>query len=700
MASRKNRNANRLTSAVAVANPAVDPAKAAIQANPLWHGDWTVVVLVLMIFLAPALGVPHEELLQDTLKSAVISVCTLSAALLLFLRLRRHHADLHWHGLIWLPMVLCVYALGSMVWSHTYLAAVEAIRWFVFSLLLWLGLNSFTPERVSTLAWGIHSGAFVASLWTVLQFWLDFSYFPQGASPASSFINRNFLAEFVVCTLPFSVLLIARSRQSAPIALLAFSTGLNVVAILMTGTRSALLALLAMVLVLPLILLIYRKQMEFAGWSLACRALLVSVLLGTVLGLGSIPCGDARILQEHAQGTLTALQRASARSRSIIQPEENTQRSFSEILQLLAEYGLLGWVFLLGLLGYLGKATWHTLRDRSPVALADAPLRALTLTSLMMLLIVSNAGFPWRLASTGALFALALALLAASDARLNHGGLIGVTRLPLQPIHLKMGAVTMALSLALTAFITQQAAACEAKIMRAVKLALSIRLSGNGQDSRWDVSKQEMLELIRQGIDINPHYRKLTPTVAEELARWGDWKNALWIWESLHQSRPNLVALVTNMARGHAELGHTDKAFDYLARAKKLQPGAAAVNSLEVILLSRTGQERQAYTQAKALIASDRYDYDLVNAAYVLAFWAKDWPMALQALQLRNKGWPAQASDGWLKIGNLYASVPEIKDDAKALAAYRQALSLGSISIQPSLRSQIPAVYLPRLIQK
>jgi tetratricopeptide (TPR) repeat protein len=546
------------------------------------------------------------------------------------------------------------------------------------------------------------------------------------------------------------VLLIARSKQSAPIALLAFSTGFNLVAIFMAGTRSALLAILAMGLVLPLILLLYREHLAFATWSKACRALLFSVLLGTVLGLGSMPCGNAKILQEHGlpQGGLNALQRAFARSMSMAQPEEDSLRSFSarlvmwqatarmiaghplagvgagawevdlplyqepgsqletdyyahnEILQLLAEYGLLGWVFLLSLLAYLGKAAWQTLRDRSPEALAEAPLRVLTLTSLLMLLIVSNAGFAWRLASTGALFALALALLAASDARLNRGGFTGAMRLPLRPTHLKMGAVMMAICLALAVYITQQAAACESRIVRAVKLALTISLSGDPQNPKWDAAKLEMLTLIKQGIDINPHYRKLTPTVAEELARWGDWKNALWIWESLLSSRPHLVALVTNLARGYAELGQNDKAFDYLARAKKLQPGAAAVNSLEVILLSRTGQERQAYTQAKALIATGTYDYDLVNAGYFLAFWAKDWPMAIQSLELRNKGWPAQASDGWLKIGNLYASVPEIKDDTKALAAYRQALATEPPTGKPSLRSQIPAVYLSKVLQK
>src|SRR5665647_521337 len=91
----------------------------------------------------------------------------------------------------------------------------------------------------------------------------------------------------------------------------------------------------------------------------------------------------------------------------------------NEFLQLLSEYGVVvGGLFIAVLLAYLliaaGK-TWHL----QGADLAEAPLRALTLASLLALLIVSNAGFPWRLAGTGALLALGLAILAGSDARLS-----------------------------------------------------------------------------------------------------------------------------------------------------------------------------------------------------------------------------------------------------------------------------------------
>lgn len=711
------------------------------------HGAWTVGLLGAMIFLAPAVGVPNEEMLQDTLKSIVVSFGALIAGLLFFWQQRKRHDGLRWHALIGLPLILMAYALGSMAWSHTYLGAVEAIRWFILSLLLWLGLNTLSRERLPALAWGIHWGAVIASLWTALQFWVDFRYFPQGPNPASTFVNRNFFAEYVVCTLPFSVLLIARARASAQIALLAFTSGFNVVAIMMTGTRSALLAILAMTLVLPVILYLYRKQFEFYRWPRANRILMSGVLLGTVLGLGLIPTNNARLMEEYKteQRAVNALERAFSRSRSMTETEEYTQRSFSirlvmwkataniikarpfsgvgagawevdiplyqaagsqletdyyahnEILQLLAEYGLTGWFFLLSLLAYLTRAAWRTLRNRSAEGQVEAPLRALALLSLLMFLIVSNAGFPWRMASTGALFALTLAILAASDARLGYRGFASAARLHWKPVYSTVGAVAMMVCLALAAYVSLQAAAAESKIVKAVKIALTVSQSGDYQNPRWDKAKREMLALIKDGTDINPHYRKITPMVADELAKWGDWKNAVWIWESVLSSRPYVVAIISNVARGYAQLGQNEKAMEYLARARKLQPNAASVNSLEIILLSRTGKEPQAYQQAKSLLAAGAYDLDLVNAAYVLAVRARDWPVALKALELRSKGWPAHTVDGWLKIGNIYASDTEVQDEAKALAAYRAALLAATEAEKNTVRARIPPGYLPKL---
>ena len=710
-------------------------------------GDWTVMLLSLMIFFAPALGVPHEEMLQDTLKSIVVSFAAVIAGLLFFWRQRNRRDDLRWHFVMWLPLLLCVYALGSMVWSHTYLGGVEAIRWFIFSLILWLGLNTLSRERVPYLAWGIHWGAVIASLWTALQFWIDFKYFPQGPNPASTFVNRNFFAEYVVCTLPFSALLLARTRQSATIALLAFTTAFNIVAIMMTGTRSALVAMLLLVLLLPGILYLYRRQFSFPQWDSGKRILAMGGFLATIIGLGMISTGNPGVIKENdaEQRGLTALQRGFARTVSIAKKEEFTEKSFSvrlvmwkatgrivqdrplsgvgagawevalplyqtqgsqletdyyvhnEFLQLLAEYGLAGWIFILSLLGYLCRAAWQSLRDKSTEGQAEGPIRAMALAGLLVLFIVSNAGFAWRMASTGAIFALFLAVLAASDARLALRGPLLASRINWKPAYSQAGAVTMMLCLTLTAYISQQAAECESKIVKSVKIALTISQSGDVNNPKWDKNKVEMLRLIREGVAINPHYRKITPMVADELAKWGDWKNAIWIWESVVSSRPYVTAIISNIARGYMAVGNNDKALENLYRVKKLQPTATSVRSLEVILLSRNGNEPEALRRAREYLKEETYDIDLINAAYVLGVRAKDWRFAVLSLQLRNKTWPGQAVDGWLKMGDIYAST-EIKDEAKALEAYKAALAAAPEKDRLEMRTKrIPTVYQNKL---
>lgn len=736
MAKKNRRRRDTASGAWASAQPAGTAAQPALPAEPA--GGACVVILALMMFLAPALGVPHEEMLQDTLKSIVVSFAALGAALLFFWQQRDRRDPVHWHASIWLPLLLMAYALGSMAWSHTYLAGAEAIRWFVFSLLVWLGANTLSRERLPLLAWGVHAGAVVAALWAALQFWVDFRLFPQGPHPASTFVNRNFFAEFAVCTLPFSALLLARARRSAYVALLAATSGLVIVAILMTGTRSALIALwLQLLVVFPLIVWRCRGQLPLGSWDRRTRLLAAAVLMGTVVGLGLIGTGDNKIAEE-GRGQ-NALERGFKRTGSISAADPSLgirmimwkatgrmiqQRPLSgvgagaweseiplyqsdgaqletdyyvhnEFLQLLAEYGLVGWLFLLGLFACLLTAAWRTLNGKSVQAQAEAPGRAVLLCSLLALLVVSNVGFPWRMAATGALFALCLGGLAASDARLGLTGRAAAGFLAWKPSCARALAGIAVAAIALAAYIAQQAAECEQKIVRATKIALSISASGDPNNPRWNGAKAEMLTLIRQGIAINRHYRKITPMVADELAKWGDWKNATWIWESVLSSRPHVVAIMSNVARGHLTMGQPDLALAYLDRARKTQPRAPAVRSLEVILLSRTGQQARALELARQAIADNIYDYDLANASFFLAWHAGDYALAAKAMRLRMIGWPASRMEGYVQLGEMYAQA--VKDPEKALAAFKQALALAPEAQRPALLKRVPAEYRARL---
>jgi tetratricopeptide (TPR) repeat protein len=250
-------------------------------------------------------------------------------------------------------------------------------------------------------------------------------------------------------------------------------------------------------------------------------------------------------------------------------------------------------------------------------------------------------------------------------------------------------------ALALAAYITQQAAESEYKIVRATKIALTISASGDPNNPKWNRNKAEMLQLIRQGIAINPHYRKITPMVADELARWGDWKNATWIWESVLSSRPHVIAIMSNIARGYASLGKPAEAIAWLERAKKIQPRAPAVRSLEVILLSRSGQEARALELARQAIADNIYDFDLANAGFYLGWRSGDYALAAQSMQLRMVGWPATRVQGYMQLGDMYAQAA--KDPEKAVAAFRQALALAPAAERQGLLQRIPPAYRGRV---
>jgi O-antigen ligase len=712
--------------------PAAAPATAApASAAP--------VLLALMLLLAPALGVPGEAMLQDTLKSTIVAFCALTAAFVFLWEQRHRTQPLRWHGVLWLPLLLVAYALGSMLWSHTFLGGVEAVRWFLFALIAWLVLNAFPRERLPLLAACIHAGALVATLWGMLQFWGDLDLFPQGPNPASTFINRNFFAEFLVCALPFGALLLARARQPAAAVLLAGSVGLVVTAVLMTGTRSALIAMwLQLLVVFPLVAWRCRRQLAFAGWSRRLQATSLAAIVGTVLLLGIIPSGNPKVLEE-GYGP-TALSRGLHRAQSIrpddhslnirmvmwratlnairarplaglgagaweseipLYQEEGAQLEtdyyvHDEYLQLVAEYGIVGWLFLFALLVSLVLAAWRSWSGDHAESDAERPWRAVFLCSLLALLVVSTIGFPWRLAATGALFAVCLGGLAGSDARLAWTRPLLTRALPWSPRIGQAALVCAAACFVLAVVITDRAAESERKLVRAAQLALAITQSGEPNDPRFDAARKELLQLAREGIAINPHYRKVTPIIADELARWGDWADATWIWESVLGSRPYIVAILTNAARGHDAMGHRDQAFAYLERARRLQPNAPAVRGLEVLLLARTGQESKAMQRAQEALDAGVLDYELVNSYFILAWRARDYPRAEKLLQLRMREWPDSRARGLVQMGLLFNESQH--DRAKALAAFQLAMKVATPQERGALLQQVPAEFRAQLV--
>jgi hypothetical protein len=113
--------------------------------------------------------------------------------------------------------------------------------------------------------------------------------------------------------------------------------------------------------------------------------------------------------------------------------------------------------------------------------------------------------------------------------------------------------------------------------------------------------------------------------------------------------------------------------------------------------LFRRGKESIAGEQIKALFKENIVDYDLVHAAYHIGQDTKDFPLMIQALELRMRYWPQETVDSWIKIGLVYTENAPIRDDAKALSAFRAAVAATPGPQREVTLNRIPANYRSRL---
>lgn len=642
-------------------------------------------ILAVTLAVVPISGIPGEWVLQDTLKSALLAIGVLCAAIA-YGWTSRSSAEtprLRIHGLLLFPALLCVYALFSMAWSHTYLAGVEACRWAMLGLLLWVALQVMHKETIPVLLAGIHTGAVGASAWAAAQFWGNLDWFPQAAVPASTFANRNFFAEYLVCTLPFSTCLLVQLKTPRWRQLMALSLAFNMVALMMSGTRSALVAWCLVSPVLLFALWRYRNALEVSGWSRGSRLSCLLILVVGVLSLGAVPTPNPVLLAEGFGAT--PLERSVLRAGSMAKPTEYTVGSFSirssmwrstarmmmanpwtgvgagawevhiplyqgwnnsletdfyahnEFLQLLGEYGLVvGGGTLAVLLAYLLLSAQRTyLLSGLGNSGQRGTIQAVALCSLLALFMVSNAGFPWRLASTGALFMVALAILANPTASLTKPFMRGTWRAGIG------GLVVVLLG---CVWISAQAMRAESCIVRSVQtLNLLVAKPDIPADQRAAL-QQEAFTLLQEGVAINPHYRKLTALAADQFAATGNLEAALWAQDSVAASRPYIPDVHANRVLLYSNLQKQTEAQAALEDLQKLQPDAPRTRALGILLMRRSGRDDQAAQQLRTYFAAGKVEYDLVRFALAIGLENKDEDLTIQAYRLWVLGWPGEAS--------------------------------------------------------
>lgn len=697
-----------------------------------------LLVIAGAMLLAPATGAPTDELYQNTYKT-VLLLLGLAAAWAAFSWQHRDASRFHLPATGWLCLLLGGYAMLSAAWSHPYFAGNEALRWVSAGLLVTLGANCFSRERFSWLAWGVHAGAAGAALWAALQFWIDLRFIPQGPNPGSTFSNRNFFAEFAAAALPFGFALLAQARSNGAIVALAVSNALVVLAIMMTGTRAPLVALcLQLFVVLPLAAWAFRKRLALGSWSTGQRLLAVGLLLAMIGGLGSVRSGNNLILEEERGPT--ALARGLNRVASIgpgdyslsvrigmwqsgvkmigahplagvgagswqvalplYQPGnlefEADTNAHNEYVQLVAEYGLAGWLFLAALLAYVARAAWLTWRGPGEESGDEAVVRITALSSLLGAGVTMLTGFGLHISPSMALLALNLGLLAASDARLGRP-------LPPRGAWLPWGrraawaalAASLA-ALAATAWFGARQVRAEVETIRALKLANAVNATGDPLNPLLKAARDEALRGAAVGLELDPYERRFIGMAAEEFTKWKEYAFAAKIFEAMVQARPNVPGLLTHLGILYSKMDQPDKAAALLERARSIAPDAPSVRALDVMLHRQRGDDRRALELARAALDGQIANLDLVTAAVSLAGAAGDHALAARALELRLQKWPGpDAAEGYLQLGNLYEQ--QLAQPQRALEAYRQALLRSPPAARAALAARMPPAQASRL---
>jgi predicted Zn-dependent protease len=244
----------------------------------------------------------------------------------------------------------------------------------------------------------------------------------------------------------------------------------------------------------------------------------------------------------------------------------------------------------------------------------------------------------------------------------------------------------------LATYITQRAVEAEHKIVQAVQLSSQATKLAASDARASEEAKALALQAVKEGIAITPHYRRFTALVAEMLVSRGDWTNAVWILETLTDSRPHVVALWSALANGYTRLGQHPQAMEALQQVKRLRPNDLATLELEVAILSRAGHDDQATSLLLQHFDQKKFSYDMLEMGYAIGYKTSNWALAIRSLELRNKSWPERAADGHMRLGKIYAG-PALQNQSKARLEFQKGMALVPASEKENYRNQVPAEF-------
>lgn len=194
-----------------------------------------------------------------------------------------------------------VWCLLSVLWTRSLPSTLDRLGSYLqAALLVWLVWESApTPNRTACLARAYLCGTAVSALGTILAASLRLS--PASVRFAAGGFDANELGLILVLSLPLAIYLIDHDRQWSHKLLYAAHLVVASVAVLLTGSRGALLALA--VCLAGLILTLWRRSLLHQGFTLLALAVALAFAADIVP-----PATRQRLLgvgQEISSGTMT-----------------------------------------------------------------------------------------------------------------------------------------------------------------------------------------------------------------------------------------------------------------------------------------------------------------------------------------------------------------------------------------------------------
>lgn len=707
----------------------------------------TRILLTAGLVATALVAVPEGTVGPDVFKSAIGGVLIL-LALAVWLWGQQGRRKILWHPFLCVPASLALYAAISATWSSTGAAFIEAGRWSLIAVILFLAINTARQKYFQTITYAMHWACVMLSVIALAQFWFGLDWFPASAAPGSTFGNRNFFAELLAASLPLSLWLLIRSKNFASSVRNGLGFSLIIVALMSTGTRAALIAAIAGFTATILLIFCTKHRNLFFPRPRVFFATLIIVLI-TTLGLGSIPSTNDYILRDHTemQTGRTAIERTAKRLHSLVRSdtyEDNSSfgirraawsaarqmiqaypirgigaggwnylsplympsdldtqaiwMAHNEPMQLVVEYGLVGWAALLLLIGLVGGATARNiiqLRGASQHRALHSVQLIVIVISMMSMGITSLSGLPLHAAATCYLLAIYMSLIIILSAKKQYQETNNPFFATLWPSRL-LGVFVLLAGVA----IAIQAIRFDYFVRQGAGTLTSLsNLPTPQNNTKFTEIRDKAFFNIERGLEIYPEHALVLMPAIGSMIKLKEYDHAAVYLEKVLAETPYLVELQCQKSQAYANSKRFEEAEKTISEIQALRPGAHCLTITKFIFAYNKNDFFQVVNLGKSQfdrlrlgVRKDETRY-LVDYTYRAAIRIADWDTALNALKIRATLWPELRTSSWLLVARLQAELAQNRFSPEALEAYKKALSSSTNLERQQILRDMPSSY-------